>query len=98
MPAAVKDQRLSRPSASGMPRIFACSGSWGLERIAAAQQVVPDGKGESAAAAQGTTIHAALEDSDTTDLKYSEEEQVKIIRQREEEITRQWAADFEDRK
>lgn len=77
-----------------MPRIFACAGSWGLERLAAAQSVIPDGKGESSAATQGTRIHEALEDSDTTDLKYSEEEQVKIIRQREEEITKQWAEDL----
>lgn len=77
-----------------MPRIFACAGSWLLERSAASQAVIPDGKGDSAAADAGTRIHAALEDSDTSDLKYSEEEQVKIIRQREQEITEQWAIDL----
>lgn len=91
---ALSDERLSRPSASSMERYVNCAGAWRLEQAAAVQKVIPEGKGESAAAAQGTLIHDLNESGDVSEAAYSEAEMVVEIRKREEELVRQWASDL----
>ncbi len=88
------DERLGRPSGSEFERVMNCDGYLTLKRAAESQRVIPEGKGESNAASQGTLLHDANEAGDTTGLEYSEEEIVKEIRSREEELVRQWCVDF----
>lgn len=66
---AVADPRLGKPSASGMARLCLCPGSWQLE------QKCPAGE-ESEDAAEGTLLHAHMENGTTPE----DEEQAELIR------------------
>lgn len=92
-PAAISDERLGLPSASEFDRIMNCAGYLGLKRDVERQGVRPDK--ESAAATQGTELHALNEAGDTTDATYSEEDIVRVIRDREIILVKQWCEDLD---
>lgn len=90
----VTDERLSLPSASAMPRIFACAGSFLAEQEAETEVIqLPDG---SADAERGALIHKANETSDVSELDEDDVELVERVRSIEEAITADWATSTGD--
>lgn len=85
------DPRKGLPSASSIERYFACNRSYLLER-----QVPDTERFENEDALSGQRIHIANQTGDLSELEsMKEEDLVRLIRQKEEQIFNQWCSDYE---
>lgn len=79
-----------KPSASAVERYIACAGSYQAER-----DIPPEELLESAYAASGDRVHAALEKGDVSDLGASEAEVSSMISEKQQEIFEKWKEDYD---